>query len=45
MSERLCETEHLTDIQTEVLGAVRQLVEKEIISNSSRRMRCPVWLN
>src|SRR3954447_13945711 len=28
---RLCETEGLTDIQTEILGAVRQFVEKEII--------------
>src|SRR5918995_7427666 len=31
MSPRLCETEGLTDIQTEILGAVRQFVEKEII--------------
>src|ERR1700742_2921027 len=28
---RLCETEGLSDIQTEILGAVRQFVEKEII--------------
>src|SRR3954454_1624143 len=28
---RLCETEGLTDIQTEILGAVRQFVEKEIL--------------
>ena len=28
---RLCETEGLTDIQTEILGAVRQFVEREIL--------------
>ncbi|WP_027861241.1 acyl-CoA dehydrogenase family protein [Marmoricola sp. URHB0036] len=28
---RLCETEGLTDIQTEILGAVRSFVEKEIL--------------
>ncbi len=28
---RLCETEGLSDIQTEILGAVRQFVEKEIL--------------
>src|SRR3954454_2553546 len=28
---RLCETEGLTDIQTQILGAVRQFVEREIL--------------